>query len=184
MIMGLPTNIVDLISSIKDNGAGIFEYAQIGDLIIDLLVGLSGVDTYDVTDKPVQSGFDVTLAAIKKPRERVLVVRLTNPEISIEAGAAALITGSAGSFFDTWRDKKDKLYEKFDNREILELTTHEGYYPSCIISSIEPLYDVNENLDCFYAQITIKEYLQVGETEISLTDAAKRAAGKKQVGKL
>lgn len=152
--MGFPANIVDVIARIQDGELGLIEVVKIGDLVVDCLTGLTAPNRKNVTRKPIDAGFAVTDAAVDVPDDVVLNIILTNPDYSLDTGTQAALTGSIDSLNETWRDKKNELYQIFNDREIVTIQTHENTHDSMLIESIEPLYDVDENWDAFVATVT------------------------------
>jgi len=175
--MGLPTSLADAAASIADGTLGLIEIVAIGDLAVSALTGLDGSDEMMITDKPIEEGFDVSDAAIKIPTTRTLNICLANPDFSVEAGIEAALSGSFGGFADTWRDKKEQLYEYYNNRELLSVLTQENLYTDMLISSITPWYDVNQNDDAFFATVVFKKINKVGDPLAGLIDAAESAVG-------
>lgn len=169
--MGIPTNIVDAASAIKNGDLGLLTEVKIGELVVSALVGISGSDVTDIVQRPVEAGFSNTDSAIDKPRERLLEVVLTNPDFSVESGVQAALTGSVSQFTETWRDKKEKLYAIKKQKLIIDVVTHDEIFPSMMIAEITPHYDVEENWEAFVATVRLQEY-QVEQTDESLLDEA------------
>ena len=155
--MGIPTNIVDAAASIKDGTLGPITEVSIGDLVVSALQGLSGDDVMEITERPVEAGFNVIEAAVELPLERTLEVVLANPDFSVEAGVTAALNGSVSQFTETWRDKKQKLYDMRKGRQIVTVTTHENVYNNMLIQRISPWFDVDENYECFIASVTVRQ---------------------------
>lgn len=182
--MSLPLTLTDAIAAINDGSLGIIEVVSIsavdplgGSLVVSALMELSGSDELDITSKPIESGLEITDAAIDVPTRREMVICLANPDFSIESGITAALTGAWGGFTDTWRDKKNQLYKFFNDREILNFNTHEAVYTSFLIQSIEPLWDVDENWDAFFARVAFKKIVIINDVLAGLTDAAEEAGG-------
>ncbi len=174
----IPNNVADAAAAVKDGELGLIEQVYIGDLLVSALTGLSGGDEMIVTRKPIEEGFAASDAAVRLPTVRSLDICLANPDYSIEAGATAAMTGDVSSLTDTWRDKKDKLFQMFESKEIVEVTTHENSYPSMIIESITPWYDVEENWDAYFATVVVSEIPETSSgTDGGLIDKAKDAVG-------
>lgn len=176
--MGVPTNIVDAASALKDGKLGIIEIIKIGDLVVSALTGLYASDEMMITEKPIETGMAITDAAVKLPAEIVLEVCFSNPDLSIESGVTAALSGDPSSLVETWRDKRDELFSIFNNREIVEVATHDAAYESMMITSIVPWYDVDENYDAYFASITLREIQQIDTGGGGgLLDKAKDAVG-------
>ncbi len=159
--MGLPNSIVDVIKSIQDGEIGLIDVIKIGDLTVSQLTGLSAPKSLTPTRKPVQAGFAMTDAAVDDPIELTPDILLANPDFSIESGATAVLSGNVDSLTKTWRDDKRELYQKFDDREILTIQTHEDVYTSMLLQSIDPLYDVSDNSNAFIATVNAIQITQV-----------------------
>jgi hypothetical protein len=157
----IPTNVADAAAAIKGGEIGLIPVIKIGDLTISALTGLSGPDAKTITRKPVEAGFTITDAAVKVPFVKNLDICLANPSFAIDAGISAALTGDFAGFTETWRDKKDQLYQIFNDTEIVDVQTHEDIYESAIIEVIDPFFDVAENSDAFFARVTVSEIMQV-----------------------
>jgi len=174
----IPNNIADAVASIRDGEFGLIEQIYIGDLLVSALTGLSGSDEMIVTEKPIEEGYAATDAAVRLPTVRSLDICLANPDYSIETGVTAALTGDVSSLTDTWRDKRDTLWQMFEDKEIIEVQTHEDNYPSMIIQSITPWYDADENWDAYFATVVVRELIETSTgSEGGLLDKAKDAVG-------
>jgi len=149
--MSIAGNLASAAKSLLDA----MEDAKIGDLTLSALMGLEGSDPLDVTQKPVDAGFVMTDAAVALPTQRTMEICLADPELSIEALAQAALTGDTAALTQTWREKKDLLYKMKDDRELVTIQTHEEVLESMLIQDIIPHYDVNENLDAFFATVFV-----------------------------
>lgn len=158
--MSYPTNIVDAAAAIKDGTLGPIGDVKIGDVVVSGLMGISGPDEMHVTTRSIQAGYDITDAITRKQSIKSLEIILANPDFSPDAAITAALTGSFAGFTDTWRDKKEQLYETMYGKNIIEVVTHEDFWPSRVISSIEPLYEIDENMDLFMATVVITEIRQ------------------------
>ncbi|MCP4537156.1 MAG: hypothetical protein GY832_08405 [Chloroflexi bacterium] len=174
----IPNNVADAAAAVKDGELGLIEQVYIGDLLVSALTGLSGSREKIVTEKPIEEGFAHTYAAVHLPIVLSLDICLANPDYSIEAGATAAMTGDVSSLAETHRDKRDRLFQIYDDDEIVGVTTHENSYPSMIIQSITPWYDVEENWDAYFATVVVKEIIETSSgTDGGLIDKAKDAVG-------
>lgn len=133
------------------------EYVKIGDLVVSACTGLSGANEILITEKPIGAGYPITDAAVDVPLEKSLDIVFSNPQYSAEAIAAALISGEADSLTESWRDKKDKLYEMQATREIVTLQTHEGSYENMLIRVIDPVFDAVENWDGWMGTVVLHQ---------------------------
>jgi hypothetical protein len=179
--MGIPNNIVDAASAIKDGTLGVINTITIGDVIVSALTGLSVTYDKEVTRRPVQSGFEVTLAAVINPTDIVLDVVLANPSFAPEAAVGAALTGNISGFTETWRERIAQLKSYFNENTIVDATTHEDVYPSRLVSRIVPTFDPVENFDCWIGQVTLAPFDNLqADTTVSVDNAM--TAGKQAVG--
>jgi hypothetical protein len=181
--MGIPTNIAQAVAQIRDGTLGVIQVIKIGDTVVSQLTGLQGSRELDITSRPVSAGYDVVETARRIPTEIVLDIWLADPDFSAEAGITAALSGSVSSFTETRRDKLQQIEGMQDNLEVVSVTTHEGVYPACLIKSIDPIYDADDNWDCWVGRVTLKQLdiRQLGS--VSSVDTALTAA-QKQVGGL
>jgi hypothetical protein len=175
--MGIPNNMVDAISAIKDGEIGLVTTVMIGDVLVSSLRGLYAPTRLSVTKKPIEDGYDITDAAIKEPTDLYLDICLTNPDLSIEAGLQAALTGNPGSLTSTWREKKETLYSYLNEKELITVQTHEGVYESMLVAEIDPYWDVSRNWNAFFANVRIVNIVKVGTDVGGLFDAAEQAVG-------
>jgi hypothetical protein len=151
---------LDIIKGVRDGQIGVIEAIKIGDCVVSALTGLSGADSVTITERSVQAGFVVTEGVIDDPKDREFVILLADPEISLEAGLSAALTGSLAGITEGWRDKKETLYSHFRNHEIVTAISHVEVLPNMIIRSIDPMYDPEENWDCFIARVELHQWNQ------------------------
>lgn len=175
--MTLPLTLASAAAAIQDGTLGLIETVSIGDVIVSALIGLDGGDWLDVTSRPIESGLEITECAIATPVERTLTVCLANPDFSAESGLKAALEGSVTAFTETWRDKRDRLYKYFTDREIIELTTHENFYENMLIYGIAPFWDVDENYNCFFAQVSLRQITTVNEAATGIIDSTEDMLG-------
>jgi hypothetical protein len=117
-----------------------------------------------ITERRVQAGFVVTEGVIDDPQNPVFTILLADPEISLEAGLSAALTGSIAGMTETWRDKKETLLSHFRNHDIVTAISHDNVFANMMIRLIEPLYDSDENWDCFIARVELHQWSQGTET--------------------
>jgi len=156
--MTIPKNIVDVASQIKSGTLGVIELIKIGDLQVSALTALSAPREKEVTRRRVQAGFSVINGVIELPTDIVLEIVLSDPDFSPEAGVTAALTGSWAGFTESWRDKRDTLLGYYNTNEVLSVVTHENVYPTRVISKIDPLFDANENWNCYIASVTFTPF--------------------------
>lgn len=182
--MTIPSNLADAAAAVRDGEFGLIEDIKIGDLIVSALTGLDGSDEMTITEKPVEAGYNITDAAIKMPARRSLDIVLANPSYTIEAGITAALSGNVEQLVDTWREKKKRLYQIFEDRELVTLQTHEDILESMLIQSITPLYDLENNLDAFVCNVQMQQVFVSGEVLGDFdTDYKKKSASKSNAGR-
>jgi len=169
-------NALTAATAVADGKLGLFTQVMIGDLVVDVLMGLSAPESLTITRKPVEAGYAATDAAINDPIELYMTIALTDLELSVEAGVSAALTGSPGSFYLTWGQKKDRLFFMKDFKEIVSVTTHERTYQNMMVTMIDPIYDTAMNHDAFLANVTLSEIKQRQTGLLGLIEAAKLAA--------
>lgn len=165
--MPIPTNVADAASAVRDGVFGQAQDIKIGDLLVSALMGLDTPDETAITDKPVQAGYSVNDMAVDLPQIQTWNIILTNPDISAESAVVAAFTGDASSLTQTWRDKKDQLYQYKKDRELLDIQTHEELFSNFMVQSIIPNYDVNENLDAFVCTVQLKQIKLIDIEEVT-----------------
>lgn len=165
-------SIINLAKSIRAGKVGVIDAIKIGDVTVSALTGLSGGDSVEITERAVQAGFLVTEAVVRNPRTRTLDIILADPQISLEETISSAMSGEWAGFTETWRDKKEALYAQFKNRNIVNVITHDDVYSNMLIRSITPIYDANENWDCFVARVELREWDKRSATTASDVDHA------------
>ena len=164
--MSLPATLSDAIQQFRDGQLGKIETIKIGDLVVDALTDMSAPSVLTVTRKPIEKGYNITDAAIREPLIIDITIALTNPDYSASAAITAAVTGNLESLNQTWRDKHNDLYQIHWDREIVKYQSHEGVYSSMIISVIDPIWNVDENYDAFFAHVTL-EQITIIETDVN-----------------
>ena len=173
----ISTNIVSAIAQVKA-GNLLPIPAQIGDIIVGALTGLSAPSELDVTKRRMEDGFDLTIAAVDVSQDLVMDICLTNPNFSVTAASAAVATGNISSLTSTWREKRDYLHQIQDDRELVNVITHEGWYQNMLVRTIDPSFDTDENYDCYFATVTMTEARQVPTGLAGLIDSVLATKGK------
>lgn len=173
----IPANIVAAIAAVKA-GNLIPIPTQIGDVVVSALTGLSAPRELDITRKPIEDGYAVTDAAVDVPQTLTLEVCLTNPGFSIGEVSSAAMSGSVSSLLSTWRDKRDYLYQILEDRELVNVLTHEGWYIDMLLHSIDPIFDADENYDCYFATLQMTQIKVVASSLAGLIDSALQNKGK------
>lgn len=171
-MVGIPTNIADAVASFR-TGDLVPQEIKIGGLVVSALTGLRTPRRKDVTRRPVQAGYSVSMGVIDVPDEIELDVVFGNPDYSAEGFLTAALTGAVEQLTETWVEKRDALYALFDTREIVDCTTHDrGYPPEYVISDIDPQYDSEEDWEGWIGTVRLVHFgIQSGETAVDLADA-------------
>lgn len=165
----IPNNVADLIKASQDNREGVFDTVSIDDLVVDCLVSLEAPSSLDIVEKRFQDGLSKVDVAVEEINNLTMEIVFTNPELSLDNVAEAYAKDDFGKFNDSFVDKKKRLYEIFNNREIISTQTHDEIYPDGMIQSIEPLYDSEENEEAFICMVVIKRMRIFGKEEESGT---------------
>jgi hypothetical protein len=152
----IPTNIADAIAAARDGEFGFNDTVKIGDLIVDALSSLSAPESLDITQKAFQDGSRKTDVAVENNLPLSMAIVLANPEYSVTELALAKVNGTLSQFNKTWREKKKELYQMKDDREIIEVQTHDELYTNVMIRSIDPLYDAESNFDAFICTVELE----------------------------
>lgn len=173
--MGIPTNMVDAIAAVKDGDLGLITTVMIGDVLVSALIGLYAPKRLRVTRKPVQAGYDMTDAAVEEPKMLYMDICLSNPDLSIEAGLQAALTGNPGSLTSTYREKKDTITGYLENKQLITIQTHEGVHESMLLTEIDPYWDAAENWNAFFANVRAEEIRTSGDEVGGLFDSSEVA---------
>ena len=179
--MTLPNNLNDAIQAGRDGELGLIDQIKIGDILVDALVGLDDTEILNITRKPIQNGTVMSDAAIEDIQPLVMDIVLANPQYGLTQLAAAAISGDTSGLSQTWRDDKRQLYKYKKDLELLEVQDHQAIHSNCLIQSISPRYDTDENLDCFWATVVFERIQIFGQSEQSDN---KLASVKQNVGSL
>lgn len=177
-MVGIPGNLADVAAKIKDGQLGLIEVVSLGGVAVSALTGLSGEDSLDAVDRPVQAGFTMIHAVAFRPVTRTWDVILANPSFGIEAGIDAALTGNFAGFSETWHDKRKKLKSMFSGVELVTAVGVDESLENCIITALRPRYDVENNYDAWIAQIDL---LQIDIRQLgSATDSKEAMTSTKQ----
>jgi hypothetical protein len=138
----------------------------IGDLPVDVLRSETPVFDFNLTEHPVESGFDITDARIERPIGVTLEVILTDTELSASAVGFAALNDTLG--FDTWKDKRDRLYEIKNSSEIIDVVTPLDKYESMVITSLR-VDQTPQTARALFARIDFRE-IRVVKSQITGVD--------------
>lgn len=178
--MTIPNNAVDLVQSVRDGEVGVIDQVLIGDLIVSALFGLDAPETLTLTRRKIQDGSDIATMAIDDIQTVSMDICLANPEISIDGAVTAFATGDASGLTDTWRDKRDELRKLRDNREVVDIQTHDDLFESFLITGIYPIFNVDENWDAFICSVMLEKvrlYDTASDENNPLTAALETVSG-------
>ena len=152
--------------------------ALIGELPIDVV--LSEIPVYDfvVSEHPVETGESVNSSRYAKPVSVTIECIFTDPTFGPQSAGKKLLNGTYS--LDTWRDKKDKLYEIKDSNKAFNLQTELDLYKDMVISSIIPNRAV-QNTSAFFCRIvfTHVKFVTLEEVTVSEQDLPAKLEEKK-----
>jgi hypothetical protein len=163
----IANNVADLVQSVRDGEIGIIDQVLIGDLIVSALYGLDTPKTISLTRRRIQSGADMSTMAVDSDDSISMDCCFANPELSLDGALTAALTGNASVLTQTWRDKRDNLYQKMNDRELLEITTQDDVFQSMMITGIYPIFDSDENWDAFVCTVILERANVYGDEENS-----------------
>jgi hypothetical protein len=161
----ISNNITDLIQSARDGELGVIDQILIGDLVVSALFGLDAPDTLSLTNRRIQSGADMATMAVEDRRTVSMDICLANPEISIDGALTTVATGDIGVLSETWRDKRDELRKMKNNREVVDIQTHDDLFESFVITGLYPIFDVDENWDAFIVSVIMEKVRLYGQND-------------------
>jgi hypothetical protein len=172
--MGIPSpaGIVSNPSSLMD----IFRSTPIliGDIVVDVLVSESPVYDFDITARPVEAGLDITDARIAKPVALALECIITDDIIELSLSSALSLLGG----IQTWKDKKNKLFELKDSNQLIDVITPLDTYDDMSIASIQ--IDQNKsNSTALFFRISFKN-IKLVKTAFGLVDDSAIPEAKKK----
>ena len=170
--MSTLTNLADAIAGLRDGTLGT-QQVKIGSLVVSALLGLSIPRKKKITKRPVQAGYAVAMGVIDVPDEIEMDIVLADPVFLPEGMVASALTGLPEEISETWKEKKDLLYSMFDEKEIVDLTTHEvGYPPIYVIKEIDPKYEAEEDWDGWIGTVRLAQFgAQDGTSAVDMDDA-------------
>ena len=131
-VTDIVTNLDDLKSIFGLNPA------LIGDVVVDVLTSYTPGRSADISEHPVEAGFDIANARVIRPQELTMECILTDPDYSGANIAKAALSGSLGSLATSWRDKRDRLDDLFESNALLTVSTFEKTYKNMVITSMIP----------------------------------------------
>jgi hypothetical protein len=115
-----------------------FNPTVIGDVIVDVCTSYTPSRDADISEHPVEAGFDIANARVIRPQSLTMDCILTDPDFSGSNIAMAAISGTLGNLTTSWRDKRDRLNEIFEADELITVATYEKTYDNMVIKSIIP----------------------------------------------
>jgi len=141
----------------------------IGDLPIDVLRSETPVYDYNLTEHPVESGFDVTDARVARPIGVTLECILTDTDLSASAVGFAALNNTLG--FDSWKDKRDRLKEIMESSEVVDVVTPLDKYESMTITSLRMDQTPNTAMALFF-RVDLREIRFVSSLITGVDEAA------------
>jgi hypothetical protein len=163
----------------------------IGDVEVDVLSVERKELTWEVTERSVESGFDMATARKKRPVSLRIEGWLTDSPLSPSAIGTSLIAGE-GFSFKTWKDKKDELETAADDDELKDITTRLDVYVNMSITllAVEHTKDSSggypfvleaRNLNIYQSQITSIDPSQIPKNlRDKELEKHKKGSGKKK----
>jgi hypothetical protein len=101
---------------------------------------------------------------------------LANPAFSPENLVGAAISGDLAALTKTWREKRDELFALYNDKTIVDVTTHDQSYSPLVIDEITPQYDVEMDVDGWIGTVHLIAFdNQGGDTALDLADASTAA---------
>jgi hypothetical protein len=167
--MAIPSlvNVIADPSEAKDNAIPVL--GLIGDLQVDVLSSEELMLESVITERPVEAGFDVTDARVKKPVMLRMEGILTDTQLTPQAIAGGFIAGE-GFNLQTWRQKKDMLLEFYDLDELISITLPLHFYPSVQIKSLKIEQRAGRTNAAFF--ILEAKTLRIVSSEITSVDSS------------
>lgn len=107
----------------------------IGDLEVDVLLLEVKELSWEITDRKVEAGFDMSTARIKRPVSLRMEGTLTDTPLDPLAIGTSLLSG-AGFSFVTADDKKEQFELIADSNELLVITTRLDVYIDMSITNL------------------------------------------------
>jgi hypothetical protein len=169
--MGFPT-AADVVSN-PGELANLFGLnpATIGDLAVDLAISYTDPSTAEVTERAVESGMPITDARQILPQRLTMDCIFTDPDVSGGNIARQALSGTLSQALTTsWRDKRDRLREIFDNQEVISVSTYEDDFHEMVIISITPDRRAS-TANAYFCRVEFRE-IKIVSSEFSLIDAA------------
>ena len=175
-------NFMGLFESDDIDQRGILE--QVGELVqtnylndiaIDVLEEFTYVSEYEITERPVQTGFPVTDSRRRLPDRITLIgVQATGQE----PGKPVALEGTPLTDGKSWKDKHDEVMELKDRQELVTLTTSHRVYEGYFIQNVQMVRAAGDRSDAFFFTIELKESTfseaQIEQVDPSMIPRAKR----------
>lgn len=112
----------------------------IGGIEVDVLSIEEKSQEWEVTQRPVEAGLDISDVRYKLPTRLRIEGWLTDTSLSPESIGTSLL-GGGGFSFETWQDKKKALEELADSNEVIEISTRLDVYASVVITFLQVSHD-------------------------------------------
>jgi len=171
--MALITNVQELREKFG------FTPILIGELAVDVLKSETPSYDFEITDHPVEGGQNVTDNNIARPIGLTLDCIFTDTDFSGSAAGKALANGTFS--VATWQDKRDKLFEIKDAREVIDVQTPLDTYLSMAIQSIS-IDRQASTANALFCRIVFKEVRIVDSevVEVDLSEVPQEEKKEKQ----
>jgi hypothetical protein len=139
----------------------------LGSLRIDVLKAEELNVEYDISDRPVESGFDVSDARVRRPIWIRVEGILTDTQLTPTAIAGRFVDND-GFELETWDEKKSALVQIADADELISITLPLGFYPNMQIRSLKVEQNTDRTGAAFFTLIARE--LRIVSSEITSVD--------------
>ena len=147
----------------------------INEIPLDVLEDFSFNSEFEITERPVESGFPVTDSRRRLPDRISLVgVQVTGqePDDTIDLEGTPITDGKS------WKDKYDELMELKNKQELVTLTTSLDVYDNMLISNVSVTRASGERSDGLFYTVDLVESTfsesQVAQIDPNMVPKAKR----------
>lgn len=138
----------------------------INDIPLDVIEDFSLNSEFEITDRPVETGFPVTDSRRPLPnRISIVGVQVTGQEV----GSPVAPEGTPITDGKSWKDKYSELVELKNKQELVTLTTALDVFENMLIQSVNIVRAGGDRSDGLFFTIELKEST-FAESEISRID--------------
>jgi len=144
----------DIANTLKNPSSILEFFVPVKTIIDEIEVDVTRVETIDyqwlVTNRPVETGLNISDARIEQPFAVTLDCVITNDEVELSVGSVlSLLDG-----LDTWEDKRDKLFELKDKNKVIDVSSGFYQYSDMLIKATR--FDRNKDTaDALFFQIEL-----------------------------